>query len=313
MGGYEVMVWEDYRVADRGSRVSGSGTGDAGLGTSGRLILAATPLGNPADASIRLREALASAPLIAAEDTRRARRLAADLGIPLTGRVISLHDSAEASRIDGLLATLQQGTDVLVISDAGMPLVSDPGYRIVRACLDSGVTVDVLPGPSAVLAALVVSGLPVDRFCFEGFLPRKAGDRRRALTQLATEQRTMVFFESPHRIAATLADLADIFDANRQAVLARELTKTYQEIIRGDLAHLAQRAAEGLRGEITLVVAGAAPVPVSEDPADWVVRVHAAEAAGIDRRSAIADVARELGVPRREVYDAVVAARRTTP
>ena len=307
------MGWEDCPVADRGSRDSGSGTEDSGVGESGRLILAATPLGNPADASQRLREALGSAGVIAAEDTRRARRLAADLSVPLTARIISLHDSAEESRIGGLLDSLHQGSDVLVISDAGMPLVSDPGYRIVRACLDAGITVDVLPGPSAVLAALVVSGLPVDRFCFEGFLPRKAGDRRRVLTHLAHEQRTMVFFESPHRIEAALADLIEAFGADREAVLARELTKTHQEVIRGDLAHLAQRATEGLRGEITLVIAGAAPVPVSEDPVDWVARVRAAEAAGIDRRTAVADVARELGVPRREVYDAVVAARHATP
>lgn len=279
----------------------------------GRLILAATPLGDPGDATVRLREALASVPVIAAEDTRRTRRLAGDLGVTLTARIISLHDSAEASRIEGLLSALRQGDDVLVVSDAGMPLVSDPGYRIVRACLEAGIEVDVLPGPSAVLAALVVSGLPVDRFCFEGFLPRKAGDRRRHLQTLAGESRTMVFFESPHRISAALADLVEVFGADRQAVLARELTKTHQEVIRGDLALLRGRAEEGVRGEITLVIAGAPPGPASEDPTDWVRRVQAAEAAGIDRRRAIADVAREVGVPRREVYDAVVAARKATP
>ena len=282
-------------------------------GDTGQLILAATPLGNPQDASARLREALATVGLIAAEDTRRARRLARDLDVTLTARVISLHDSAEAGRVEGILSALGDGTDVLVISDAGMPLVSDPGYRVVRACLDADIEVVVLPGPSAVLAALVVSGLAVDRFCFEGFLPRKAGDRRRHLQSLATERRTMVFFESPHRIEATLVDMVEVFGPDRSAVLARELTKTHEEVIRGDLAQVLLRAGEGMRGEITLVIAGGQEQMAASDPAEWVARVKAAEAAGVDRRAAIGDVAREVGVPRREVYDAVVAARRGLP
>jgi len=288
-----------------------SGVGDPA--DFGRLILAATPLGNPGDASIRLRDALATAGVIAAEDTRRARRLASDLGVELAGRVISLHDSAEAGRVEVLLSSLRDGIDVLVISDAGMPLVSDPGYRVVRACLDAGIEVAVLPGPSAVLAALVVSGLAVDRFCFEGFLPRKPGDRRRHLQSLAVEQRTMVFFESPHRISAALADMVEVFGPDRPAVLARELTKTHEEVIRGNLAYVRQRADAGLRGEITVVIAGGEDQAVASDPGEWVARVEAAEAAGIDRRAAIGDVAREVGVPRRDVYDAVVAARRGLP
>lgn len=297
--------------ADRTNHHRQSGVGDPQ--EFGRLILAATPLGNPGDASIRLRDALATAGVIAAEDTRRARRLASDLGVALTGRVISLHDSAEAGRVEGLLSTLREGIDVLVISDAGMPLVSDPGYRVVRACLGAGIEVAVLPGPSAVLAALVVSGLAVDRFCFEGFLARKPGDRRRHLQSLAAEQRTMVFFESPHRISAALADMVAVFGPDRPAVLARELTKTHEEVIRGDLSYLCERAGAGLRGEITVVIAGGGDQAAASDPAEWVARVEAAEAAGIDRRSAIGDVAREVGVPRREVYDAVVAARRGLP
>ena len=276
---------------------------------TGRLILAATPLGNPGDASARLAEALGSAGVIAAEDTRRLRRLAADLQVSISGRVVSLHDSVEAQRTEGLVESMRAGEDVLVVTDAGMPAVSDPGFRLVRACIETDIEVVVLPGPSAVLAALVVSGLAVDRFCFEGFLSRKAGERRRHLESLAAEPRTMVFFESPHRIAATLTDMAEAFGGERPAVLARELTKTHEEVIRGDLAHLVDRAREGVRGEITLVIAGAPAAPASTDPAEWVTRVHAAEEAGSDRRSAIADVARELGVPRREVYDAVVAAR----
>jgi 16S rRNA (cytidine1402-2'-O)-methyltransferase len=289
--------------------MAGVGQSEWDAHVAGRLILAATPLGNPGDATVRLAEALGTASVIAAEDTRRLRRLASDLGVSIPGRIVSLHDSVEAQRTEGLLQSLLEGEDVLVVTDAGMPAVSDPGFRLVRACIDADIDVVVLPGPSAVLAALVVSGLAVDRFCFEGFCSRKAGERRRHLESLAAEQRTMVFFESPHRIAATLADMVEIFGAQRPAVLARELTKTHEEVIRGDLTHLVERAAAGLRGEITLVIAGAPASPARTEPAEWVTLVSVAEEAGIDRRSAIADVARELGVPRREVYDAVVAAR----
>ncbi|MFM9134989.1 MAG: 16S rRNA (cytidine(1402)-2'-O)-methyltransferase, partial [bacterium] len=194
----------------------------------GRVILAATPLGNPADASPRLAAALSSADVIAAEDTRRLRRLARDLDAPLRGRVLSLHDSIEGRRATQLLADLSAGATVVVVTDAGMPAVSDPGYRIVRAAVDAGIPVTVIPGPSAVLAALVVSGLPVDRFCFEGFLPRRAAERRRRLGELAREPRTLVFFETPHRLAAALGDMATAFGGTRPAALCRELTKTYE-------------------------------------------------------------------------------------
>jgi len=275
----------------------------------GRIILAATPLGNPADASARLRECLATAPVIAAEDTRRLRRLASDLGVRVTGRVVSLFDAVEGQRAAGLIEAARSGDDVLIVSDAGMPAVSDPGYRVVQAAIEANIAVQVLPGPSAVLTALVISGLPVDRFCFEGFLPRKAGERRRLLTSLAQESRTMIFFESPHRVAATLADMVAAFGADRPAALCRELTKTYEEVWRGPLSDLHERAAGEVRGEVTLVIGGA-PVVVHRGTAqDWVAAVARLEESGDDRKAAIAMVAREVGVARREVYDAVVAAR----
>ena len=225
----------------------------------GRVILAATPLGRPDDASARLRAALAGAPVVAAEDTRRVRRLCADLDVTPAGRIVSFFDANERSRVPQLLEALHDGQDVLVVTDAGMPSVSDPGYRLVAAAVAEGLEVTCLPGPSAVTTALAVSGLPVDRFCFEGFLPRKAGERRRALAALANEARTMVFFEAPHRLAAAVADLADAFGAERAAAVCRELTKTHEEVRRGPLRELAQWAAGEVRGEITLVVAGAAP------------------------------------------------------
>jgi len=274
----------------------------------GRVILAATPLGNPADASPRLAAALASADVIAAEDTRKLRRLARDLGATLRGRVLSLHDSIEGRRATQLLADLTAGSDVLVVTDAGMPAVSDPGFRIARAAIDAGIPVTVLPGPSAVLAALVVSGLPVDRFCFEGFLPRRGAERRRRLDDLATEPRTMVFFESPHRLQAALTDMVAAFGEERPAALCRELTKTYEEVRRGTLSDLAA-GAEGARGEITLVVGGFAGTGDPGTPAEWARRVSARVAEGEDRRSAITGVAGEYAVPRRSVYDAVVASK----
>lgn len=274
----------------------------------GRVILAATPLGNPADASPRLASAMETADVIAAEDTRRLRRLARDLGATPRGRVLSLHDSIEGRRATQLIADVRAGSDVLVVTDAGMPGVSDPGYRIVRAAIDAGIPVTVLPGPSAVLAALVVSGLPVDRFCFEGFLPRRPGERRRRLEELAREPRTMVFFEAPHRLSAALADMAAAFGGSRPAALCRELTKTYEEIRRGSLEELCA-GAEGVRGEITLVVGGAPAVADAGTPAEWARHVAFRVAAGEDRRSAISGVAEDHGVPRRAVYDAVVRSK----
>ncbi|MCU1655464.1 MAG: Ribosomal small subunit methyltransferase [Pseudonocardiales bacterium] len=275
----------------------------------GRVVLAGTPLGRADDASARLREALASTPVIAAEDTRRLRRLCADLGVSPSGRIVSFFEANETARVPALLDALRGGEDVLVVTDAGMPSVSDPGYRLVAAAVDAGVAVTVLPGPSAVTSALAVSGLPVDRFCFEGFLPRKAGERRRALAALAAERRTLVFFEAPHRLADTLADLAGEFGADRRAAVCRELTKTYEEVRRASLAELAEWARGDVRGEITLVVAGAVAeaLPVSE--ADLVDEVSRREQAGQARKDAIADVARDRGVPKRTVFDAVVAAK----
>jgi 16S rRNA (cytidine1402-2'-O)-methyltransferase len=275
------------------------------------LILAGAPLGDPADASPRLRAALATVPVIAAEDTRRLRRLAAALEVPLTGRVVSYYDANERARVPGLLAALRRGEDVLVITDAGMPGVSDPGYRLVAAAVAEGLPVTALPGPSAVTTALAVSGLPCDRFCFEGFLPRRAGERRAALARLAAEPRTMVFFEAPHRVAAALADLSAAFGSQRPAVVCRELTKTYEEVRRGTLAELGEWAAGEVRGELTLVVAGAPAVAASADPATLAGAVADREQAGEDRRAAIAAVARQAGVPKRVVYDAVLAARGT--
>jgi 16S rRNA (cytidine1402-2'-O)-methyltransferase len=278
---------------------------------TGRVILAGVPLGQAGDASARLRAALASAPVIAAEDTRRLRRLCADLDVRPTGRVVSFFDANEAARVPGLFDALRSGQDVLVITDAGMPSVSDPGYRLVAAAVAAGLDVTALPGPSAVTTALAVSGLPVDRFCFEGFLPRKAGERRRALGALAAESRTMVFFEAPHRLAAAVRDLAAAFGADRQAAVCRELTKTYEEVRRGGLGELADWAAGEVRGEITLVVAGAeADASDRAEPEALAAAVAEAEQAGASRKDAIAAVARVHGRPKREVFDAVVAAKR---
>jgi 16S rRNA (cytidine1402-2'-O)-methyltransferase len=271
----------------------------------GRVLLAGTPLGRPQDASERLRDALASTPVIAAEDTRRLRRLCADLAIRPSGRVVSFYDANESARVPQLLAALREGEDVLVVTDAGMPSVSDPGYRLVAAAIAEGLAVTALPGPSAVTAALAVSGLPVDRFCFEGFLPRKAGERARVLAALADEPRTLVLFESPRRLPATLAELVVAFGGDRPAAVCRELTKTHEEIRRGPLAGLADWAADGVLGEITLVVGGAGRVAPAE-PADLAAAVAAREAAGEPRKAAIAAVARERDVPKRAVFDAVV-------
>jgi 16S rRNA (cytidine1402-2'-O)-methyltransferase len=225
-------------------------------GGGGTLIVAAVPIGRPEDASPRLATALATAGIIAAEDTRRVRRLAAGLGVAPAGRIVSYYDAVEQARVPGLLAALRDGSDVLLVTDAGMPVVSDPGYRLVAGAAAEGMAVTVLPGPSAVTAALAVSGLPSDRFCFEGFPPRRSGDRARRFAELAAEPRTLVFFESPRRIHVTLGELAEAFGPDRRAVVCRELTKTHEEIRRGTLAELAEWADGGLRGELTLVVDG---------------------------------------------------------
>ncbi len=275
----------------------------------GRVILAGTPLGRVDDASARLRSALSSAPVVAAEDTRRLHRLCAELGVAPTGRIVSFFDANEASRVPHLIELLRAGQDVLVVTDAGMPAVSDPGYRLVVAAVAAGLEVTSLPGPSAVTTALAVSGLPVDRFCFEGFLPRKSGERRRALAALAAEQRTLVFFEAPHRVAAALTDLAETFGPQRRAAVCRELTKTYEEIRRGTLGELLAWAGGDVRGEITLVVEGAAPVSARPADAELATQVAEREAAGQLRKNAIEEVARAHGLPKRVVFDAVVAAK----
>jgi len=277
---------------------------------SGLLVLAGTPIGDVSDASPRLTRELAAADIVAAEDTRRLRRLAASLGVELPGRVVSYFEGNEAERTVELLADLRGGARVLVVTDAGMPSISDPGYRLVTAAIDAGIRVTVAPGPSAVLAALTISGLAVDRFCFEGFLPRKAGPRRRRLAALRDEDRTMVFFESRHRVAATLAAMAEAFGAERRAALCRELTKTHEEVRRGPLGELAESAAaDPPLGEITLVVAGA-PAARAEATAERAAELVAdREAAGVPRKEAVAAVAREFGLPKRTVYAAVVRSR----
>lgn len=274
----------------------------------GRVVLVGAPLGNPGDASPRLRETLASADVVAAEDTRRLARLAGDLGVQMTGRTVSYFEGNERRRTPELVAAARDGAVVALVTDGGMPSVSDPGYRLVTAAYEAGVEVAVVPGPSAVTTALAVSGLPCDRFCFEGFPPRRAAARRQHLAALAAEQRTLVFFEAPHRLAATLADLAAAFGADRPAVACRELTKRFEEIRRGSLGELAGWAAEQrARGEITLVVAGS-PAEVREPPDEEVLRAAVATrvAVGSSHRDAVAAVAREYGVSRRELYELTV-------
>jgi len=273
---------------------------------SGRLILAGAPIGRPQDASASLVSALRAAEVIAVEDTRRLRRLARELDVHLTGRLVSYYEDVEASRVPGLVAQLTGGRDVLLITDAGMPGISDPGYRLVTAAIGAGIDVTVLPGPSAVTAALAVSGLPTDRFCFEGFPPRKVGERARRFADLATEPRTMVFFESPRRLAATLSELSLAFGPGRRAVVCRELTKTHEEILRGTVDELARWAKADVLGEITLVVAGAPAIVTQASTEEILAEVAAAQEAGSSRSDAITDVAARLGLRKRDVYDVVV-------
>ncbi|HET7475981.1 MAG TPA: 16S rRNA (cytidine(1402)-2'-O)-methyltransferase [Dermatophilaceae bacterium] len=273
---------------------------------AGLLILAATPLGNPGDASPRLLDALATADVVAAEDTRRLRRLCAELQVRLSGEVRSYHEHNEASRTAELVQRLAAGARVVVVTDAGMPSVSDPGYGLVRAAVDAGIQVTCVPGPSAVLVALAVSGLSVDRFCFEGFLGRKPGERRRALASLSTERRTMVFFEAPHRLAATLTVMSEQFGERRAAAVCRELTKTYEQVRRGTLAELAAWAADHARGEITLVVAGAAAE--ATDVESQLPGIRARVAAGERLKDVTRDVAAATGLPARALYAAALGA-----
>ncbi|MFH9178883.1 16S rRNA (cytidine(1402)-2'-O)-methyltransferase [Streptomyces albogriseolus] len=277
---------------------------------TGTLVLAGTPIGDISDAPPRLAEELAGADVVAAEDTRRLRRLTQALGVTPKGRVVSYFEGNETARTPELVEELAGGARVLLVTDAGMPSVSDPGYRLVAAAVERDIRVTAVPGPSAVLTALALSGLPVDRFCFEGFLPRKAGERLGRLREVAEERRTLVYFEAPHRLDDTLAAMAEVFGAERRAAVCRELTKTYEEVRRGPLAELAAWAAEGVRGEITVVVEGAPEKgPGETDDAELVRRVRVREEAGERRKEAIAAVAAEAGLPKRQVFDAVVAAK----
>lgn len=269
----------------------------------GILLVAATPLGNVGDASARLRDALATADVVAAEDTRRARRLAADLGVRIGGKVISHYDAVESQRAEVLAQHVAAGLRVLVVTDAGMPSVSDPGLAAVRACIAADLPVTCLPGPSAVTTALVLSGLPSDRFVFEGFLPRRDGQRRQRLRDLASEPRTIVLFESPRRVQACLADMVEFFGADRPIAVCRELTKTYEEVLRGTAGELVDRV-EGVLGEVTIVVGGAPEVVAA--PADLVGEVEALVADGMRRSEAVAQVAARSGVSRRELYALVM-------
>jgi 16S rRNA (cytidine1402-2'-O)-methyltransferase len=274
----------------------------------GRLLIGATPLGQPSDASLRLVSALGSADVIAAEDTRRIRTLAAALDVTPAGKVVSLYDANEATRVPSLLGEIAAGATVLLVSDAGTPLISDPGYRLVAACVDAGLPISCLPGPSAVTTALAVSGLPSEKFCFEGFAPRKHSARLSWLKTLTAEPRTTVFFESPRRLAGCLMDAVDVLGPSRRAVVCRELTKTHEEVIRGSLVELADWAADGVLGEITVVLAGATP---QADLDTLVAEVQALVDDGMRVKDACAQViAANPGAPsRRALYDAVLRSR----
>ncbi|MFV0430363.1 MAG: 16S rRNA (cytidine(1402)-2'-O)-methyltransferase [Arachnia sp.] len=278
------------------------------MSSEGALVLAGTPIGSHRDASPALVAALEGADVIAAEDTRVVATLLRRIGATSAGRVVSYFDGNEAARAEQLVEWVAAGQRVVIVTDAGMPTVSDPGYRAVAACIERGLRVTAVPGPSAVLTALAVSGLAVDRFCFEGFLPRKRGERRARFADLVTEQRTSVFFEAPHRLADFLADAAEVLGEHRRAAVCRELTKPHEEIRRDDLAGLRDWAAGGVRGEITVVIAGAAPAQVRLAEAVALVQRHVAD--GQKLSLAAAQVAAATGHPRKALYDAVLAARK---
>ena len=282
---------------------------NSGIAGPGRIVLAATPIGNAGDASARLVELLATADIVAAEDTRRLHRLVQNLGVTVAGRVISYHEHNEAAKTAELLDAVRAGKTMVMVTDAGMPSVSDPGFRLVEGAVAAGLTVTAAPGPSAVLTALALSGLPTDRFCFEGFLPRKAGERASRLADLAAERRTMVFFEAPHRLEAMLRAMRERFGAERRIAVCRELTKTYEEVIRGTVGELLLWAeANEIRGEIAVVLGGA-PEKAPGTPEDHVAAVNALVSQGIRLKEAVAAVAEDARVSKRELYSAVLAAR----
>ncbi len=268
----------------------------------GALVLVGTPIGNRGDASDRMRDEISAADLIAAEDTRRFLGLADNLGISHTKNIVSLFDHNEADRSAGIADAVAAGQRVVLLTDAGMPAVSDPGYRVVREVAERGLPVTSAPGPSAVLTALALSGLPTDRFAFEGFLPRKPGERARLLSGLARDERTLVFFESPHRIATAMDDIVAAFGPDRPMTISRELTKTYEEVLRGTAGELAEVAREGLRGELTLVIAGFRGTISA--PADHLAELQRLIDGGMRAKKAAAEVASRHGLSTREVYEA---------
>lgn len=275
------------------------------------LTLAATPLGNLGDASPRLKRAIESAEIIAAEDSRRFHRLCSDIEVTFTGRVISFFDGNETARTEEVLTLLREGKNVLVVSDAGMPTISDPGFRLMRDAIAESINVKVIPGPSAPTMAIALSGLPTDRFTFEGFLPRASGARQSTLEALRFEERTMVFFEAPHRLKESLEDVVEVFGSNRKGAICREMTKTYEETIRGSAEELLKWASSNeILGEITLVIEGASIGSAAKTSEQMVARVREFEAAGMDRKTAIATVADEFDLPKRTVYAAVVDANK---
>jgi 16S rRNA (cytidine1402-2'-O)-methyltransferase len=271
--------------------------------------LAATPIGNLSDSSARLIEHLGSSRFIAAEDTRTLLKLANGLGVKLNAKLFSLHEHNEADRVQQLLE-IAQTEDVLVVSDAGMPTVSDPGFVLVRAAIEAGIAVTVIPGPSAVLAALAVSGLPTDRFSFEGFLPRKSGERKKFFTELLAEPRTMVFFETPHRIKDSISDAVSVFGPDRKATVSRELTKKFEETVRGSLAELLTWTEVEPRGELVLVIAG---ISQEEKPeateADLLEAVEFARNSGLSLKQSVAKVALANGVSKSDLYQQVLDSR----
>lgn len=278
-------------------------------GARGRVVLAGTPIGNMGDATERLIGLLASADVVAAEDTRRLHRLVQALDVTVGGRIVSYHEHNEATRTGELLEQVRSGATVLMVTDAGMPSVSDPGYRLVEAAAAEGIDVTAAPGPSAVLTALALSGLPTDRFCFEGFLPRKAGERSTRLSELAAERRTMVFFEAPHRVEAMLRSLRQAFGGDRPAAVARELTKVHEQVLRGSLLELLEWAQDSeVRGEIAVVVGGA-PAAAPTRPEDHVAAVRELVDSGLRLKEAVAAVAEDVRVSKRELYAAVIATR----
>ncbi|WP_413333877.1 16S rRNA (cytidine(1402)-2'-O)-methyltransferase [Brevibacterium sp. GP-SGM9] len=293
---------DQHSVSDGLGPLPADGAESTGPSDGGRLILVGTPIGNLGDASPRMQQAIAAADVIAAEDTRRFLSLAQRLELDHTKRVISVFDHNEGSRAPELVEHIRGGQTVVLLSDAGMPAVSDPGYRVVKACAEAGLPITSTPGPSAVLMALAVSGLPSDRFSFEGFLPRKSGQRKSLLEELKAEKRTMVFFESPHRIADAMDDFCEVIGGDRPMSISRELTKTYEETLRGTTGTLRDLAADGLRGELTLVLAGA--TAVETNPEDHLGAVSALVDSGVRAKDAAGQIAKQFGLSKRDVYEA---------